>query len=267
MAATFRSGPGIRELPSEERPRERLLREGPTALSAIELLAVILGSGSRGRGVVELAREVLVRAGGLTELRGFSAEELRAVPGLGPARAAAILAALELGRRGQRTAAAARPVLRSAADVAALLHTQLSLLPQEELWALLLDVKHRLMGVSHVYRGGLNAAFLRPAEVYREAVRRSAWAVIVVHNHPSGDPTPSADDLAATRWLEEAGEVLGVRLLDHIVIGREGYVSFREEGLLAPEDGPPGTGGGGAGARWAERPMGSALSLSGRLAR
>lgn len=224
--------PRLRELPAAERPRERLFHQGPGALSATELLALVLGSGIRGRSALENARDLLVRFGGLYALRAACPEDLLSVPGLGEARAAAVLAALELSRRGLAPTGEDRPVLNTPARVAALLQTEMSLLPQEELWALLLDVKHRLMGISRVYRGGLNAAYVRPAEVFRDAVRRNASAILVVHNHPSGDPSPSADDLQTTRCLAECGELLGIRLLDHLVLASGGYVSLRERGAL-----------------------------------
>lgn len=230
----------LRELPPEERPRERLQREGPAALSATELLALILGSGTRGRSALHTARDLLVRFGGPYRLRAACLEDLLQVPGLGSARAAAVLAALELSRRAQGPPAEERPVLNTPARVAALLQMEMSLLPQEELWAVLLDVKHRLLGISQVYRGGLNAAYVRPAEVYRDAIRRNAWAIIAVHNHPSGDPSPSADDVQTTQWLEESGELLGIQLLDHLIVAGGGYVSLREHGLLKRRPiGPP----------------------------
>lgn len=222
----------LRELPPEERPRERLRREGSAALSATELLALILGSGIRGRSSLQTARDLLVRFGGLYHLRAACMEDLLQVPGLGSARAAAILAALELSRRGLGPPAEDRPVLNTPERVAGLLQTEMSLLAQEELWAVLLDVKHRLLGISRVYRGGLNAAYVRPAEVYRDAIRRNAWAMVAVHNHPSGDPSPSADDLHTTQWLEESGQLLGIQLLDHLIVAGGGYVSLRERGLL-----------------------------------
>jgi len=221
----------IRDLPQGERPRERLEHYGAQALSNAELLAIILRTGVQGESVLHLASRLLARYGGLLGLARANFSELCAERGLGPAKAAQLIAALELGRRLLIASPEERPVVRSPADAASLLMMEMSLLQQEHLRLLLLDTKNRVLGMPTVYIGSLNMSVLRVGEVFREAIRQNCAAVIVAHNHPSGDPTPSPEDVAVTERIVNAGKLLDVEVLDHLVIGQQRYVSMKERGL------------------------------------
>ncbi len=221
----------IQKLPPEVRPRERLLAEGPEALGVRELVAVLLRSGVPGASSLHLADELLLRFGGLRGLARARPEELSALPGVGPAKAATLLAAFELARRLQGPDPASRPVIRSAQDAADVLAARMLHRDQEHFWVLLLNSRHEVVGVVETSRGGLNAASVEPREVFREAVRRCAYAVILAHNHPSGNPEPSPDDVRVTQTLRDAGALLGIRVLDHLVVGDGRFVSLRERGL------------------------------------
>lgn len=223
--------PTIRELPPEARPRERLRAAGPEALQDRELLAVLLRAGTRSRSALHVADDLLRRFGGLRGLSRARAEELSALPGVGEAKAATLVAAFELGRRVQGPDPASRPVVRSAADAAALVAPRLAHRDQEHFCVLLLNARHELIALVETSRGGLNAACVDPREVFREAIRRGAHAIIVAHNHPSGNPEPSPDDARLTSLLRQAGALLGVGVLDHVVVGDGRFVSLRERGL------------------------------------
>jgi len=223
----------IRELPATERPRERLRAHGAQALSSAELLAILIGSGTRERSALSLAHDVLAAAGG--SLRRMAREPvgvLTSIAGLGPARAIAIHAALELGRRlGSESRAEGTPVL-SPRDVFAIYAPRLEDCPVEEFHVAVLDGQHRLERDVLITRGLLNTSLVHPREVFREAIAERAAAVILVHNHPSGDPTPSPDDQRVTAQLVAAGTLLDIPVADHVVIGRGRYVSFSEAGML-----------------------------------
>lgn len=223
--------PTIKELPEDLRPRERLARSGEGALSTAELLAIILRTGVGGENVLHMANRLLARYGGLPGLARASFAELEAEKGLGRAKAAQIKAALEIGRRMLLAAPDERPTIRSPADVAQLLIAEMAHLPQEHLRVLYLDTRHRVLGIETVTIGSLNASHIRIADVFREAVKRSSAAIIVAHNHPSGDPTPSPEDITVTRRLAAAGRLLDIEVLDHLIIGQQRYVSLRERGL------------------------------------
>jgi DNA repair protein RadC len=216
----------------DDRPRERLAARGPGALSDAELLAILLGTGRRGENVLELARNLLARLGGLPDIGHATESELRAQAGVGPARAAVIHAALELGRR----AAGARPRrgrrLGAAAEVWSHYRARLALAPVEEFWALGLDVRHRLQIEICAARGSLTGVEVHPRDVFRPLIRSSAAAVIFCHNHPSGDPTPSRQDIDLTTRLREVGELCGISVLDHVVVAAEGFTSLAERGWL-----------------------------------
>jgi DNA repair protein RadC len=219
--------------PQGEGPRERLLALGAGELSTAQLLAVLLRTGGRpGQTALELARALLARLGDLPELAQASPEELQAVPGLGPAGAAVVAAALELGRRAARTSEGPRPLFGSAAAAAAWLIPRMAHLRKEHFVALLLDGKNRLIREVRISEGSLTASVVHPREAFLPAVRASAAGVIFAHNHPSGDPTPSAEDRAVTAQLREAGRLLGIAVLDHLVVGTGRYRSLAEEGLL-----------------------------------
>jgi DNA repair protein RadC len=221
----------IRDLPVDLRPRERMLYAGASALHDAELLAIILRVGIKGQSAVRLGEQLLVDFGGLAGIAQATFEELCRKRGVGEAKATQIKAALELGRRLAVVSPQSRPQVRSPADVANLLMLEMSLLEQEHLRAILLDTKNHLLRVATVYTGSLNTAVVRVGEVFREAIRANCASMIVVHNHPSGDPTPSPEDVRVTEMLVEAGKLLDVAVLDHVVIGRNRYVSLKERGL------------------------------------
>lgn len=223
----------IREMPLDERPRERLTRLGASALSAIELLALVIGSGSNGKSSLDLAQQVLARNGGsLRRLASSPVAAIRAISGVGPAKAVVLHAALELGRR---LAAESRRVgepVSGPLDVYRLFAPRLEDLPVEEFHVAVLDTQHRLERDVTVTRGLLSASLVHPREVFREAIAERAASIILVHNHPSGDPTPSADDRKVTTQLVAAGRLLDIPVHDHVIIGRGRYASFAESGLL-----------------------------------
>jgi DNA repair protein RadC len=225
---------GIKALPEEQRPRERMARVGPEALSDAELLAILLRTGWSRESALELAQRLLARPRGLRYLAQVSLEELAAVKGVGPAKAAQVKAAVELGRRLSRAAQAGRPQVRSPADVAALVMEDMRYLDREHFRTLSLNTKNQLVHLDTISVGSLNSSLVHPREVFKRAVMHSAAAVILVHNHPSGDPAPSAEDVEVTRRLVQAGGILGIAVLDHVIIGDGRYVSLKEEGLLTP---------------------------------
>ena len=233
MSDETRAGyrPTIKDLPVDERPRERLAHAGEGALSTAELLAIILRTGVGGESVLALATRLISRYGGLPGLARASFAELRAEKGLGPAKTAQLKAALELGRRMLLAAPEDRFVVRSPADVAQLLMAEMGHLEQEHFRVLYLDTRNRLLGSETVYVGSLNASHIRVSEVFREAVKRNCASIIVAHNHPSGDPTPSPEDVEVTRQLVAAGNLLDIEVLDHLIIGQQRFVSLRERGL------------------------------------
>ena len=221
----------IMDLDSSERPRERLARLGPQALSQAELLAILLRTGVPGENAVQVGQRLLQTFGGLSGLHRASVDEVCAQHGLGEAKAAQIKAAIELGRRMMLEAPDEKPAIHSPADAAALVQYEMSALEQEELRVLLLDTRNRVQDIVTVYRGSLNSSQVRVGELFRAAIRRNAAAIIVVHNHPSGDPAPSPDDIAVTRAIVQSGKLLDVEVLDHLVIGHGRYVSLKERGL------------------------------------
>lgn len=219
--------------PKGEGPRERLLARGPAELSSAQLVAVLLRTGGRpGQTALELARAVLAACGDVRELGHATPEELQEVPGLGPAGAAVIAAAVELGRRAAPAPAEEKTAFRSAADAAGYLFPRMAHLRKEHFVALLLDGKNRLIREVKVSEGSLTASVVHPREAFLSAVRSSAASVIFAHNHPSGDPSPSPEDRSVTEQLREAGRILGIQVLDHLVIGAGRYRSLAEEGLL-----------------------------------
>ncbi len=221
----------ITDLHASERPRERLAALGAQALSNAELLAILLRVGVAGENAVQVGQRLLQTFGGLTGLHRAPFDELRNQHGIGEAKAAQIKAAIELGRRLALESPAERPTIHNPADAAALVQYEMSALEQEHLRVLLLDTRNHVLGISEIYRGSVNSSQVRVGEVFREAVRRNAAAIIVVHNHPSGDPTPSPDDVAVTRAIIQAGKLLGVEVLDHIIIGQGRFTSLKERNL------------------------------------
>jgi len=218
--------------PLGERPRERLAWLGPAALADGELLALQLGSGTRGRSALDLARELLARYGSLAELAGREMGELARHRGVGPARAARLVAAFELSRRLRAREPGRRTVLAAPADVYAAFGPLMEDLKREVFRVALLDAQNVLLRDCVVSEGTLSASLVHPREVFKPAILESAAAVILLHNHPSGDPTPSREDVRVTRQLVECARLLDFRLHDHVVIGRGRYVSLAEQGLL-----------------------------------
>lgn len=221
----------IRELPASERPRERLRDYGAESLSNAELLAIILRTGSAEQSVLNLATALLARYGGLGGLARLSFSDLVRERGLGEAKAAELLATFQLAVRLSSLQPEERAYVRSPQDVYALLGAEMGLLDQEHLRVILLNTRNQVMGVSEVYKGSVGSSYVRVAEVFREAVRQNAPGLIVVHNHPSGDPSPSPDDVVLTKQAIEAGKLLGIDLLDHIVIGDHRHASLKQLGL------------------------------------
>ncbi len=223
--------PLIREMPADMRPRERMGYAGPGALSDAELLAIILATGSLGKSVVQLAKEIIDHFGDLAGVARAMDTELCAVNGVGPAKAAQIRAAVELGKRLARALPAERVQVRGPGDAANFVMMEMGLLEKEELRTLLLDTKNYISRMETIYAGSLNSAVVRVGEVFRPAVRANSASIIVVHNHPSGDPTPSPEDVRVTELMVQAGRMLDIEVLDHIVIGRNRFVSMKERGL------------------------------------
>jgi DNA repair protein RadC len=222
----------MKEVAPHDRPREKLERLGPSGLGDNELVALVLGSGARGRDVLELANAVLEDCGGLHGLTRAAAADLRRVPGVGEARAAQVLAAVELGRRTLVRIHADRPRLNTPRQLASYLLPQHGSRPVEQFGIVLLDTKHRLLQIRLVSSGSLDSTVAHPREVFREAIAGRAAAVVLFHNHPSGDPHPSADDLVLTARLVDAGQIVGIDVLDHLILADQRYYSFMEAGQL-----------------------------------
>ncbi len=231
-AADYR--PMIRDMPADERPRERLRLRGAGALTNAELLAILLRTGGAGENVLEMGTRVLSRFEGVGSLGRASLGELCSLRGIGEAKAAQVLAAVELGRRVVSAQPEQRPIIRSSDDVYALIRGEMADLEQEHLKVVLLTARNQVVAVRDVYRGNAHSAVVRVAEVFRDAIRENCPAVVIAHNHPSGDPSPSADDAAMTRQIADAGRLLNIDVLDHLVVARGGYVSLRERGIGFP---------------------------------
>ncbi len=219
-------------LPAEERPRERCHRLGVAALSAVELLALVLGAGRSGSSAVTLAHRVFDRFGGLRELSLLHPGVFAAEPGWGPARSAAVAAAFELGRRAQRARPRALDVVEGPEDAVRYFAPLLDGLSQEAVGVLHLGARHQVLRAELVALGSLNSASVQPREIFRGAIEAAAAAIVLAHNHPSGDPEPSEEDVRLTRRLRRCGETLGVELLDHVVLGEDRWVSLRERRIL-----------------------------------
>lgn len=216
----------------EERPRERLVRHGAERLANKELLAILLRTGTQEGSALMLAERLLARFGSLPNLATTSYEELLAVKGIGPAKATDILAAFELAKRLGESRMEFKGVVHTPQDAAQLVVRELSLADKEHFMIIMLNTKHRVIAKKVISIGHLHASLVHPREMFKEAIRRSSAAVILVHNHPSGDLTPSRDDITTTERLRDVGDLLGIDVLDHIIIGDNRYLSFREQGLL-----------------------------------
>lgn len=221
----------ISDLEESERPRERLRQRGAESLANAELLAVLLRVGVQGKSAVDLGQQLLKKFSGLAGIHRAPFDELMTEKGVGAAKAAQIKAAIELGRRLNELAPQDQITINNPNDAAKLVRYDMGSLDHERLRVLLLDTRNHLLDNVEIYRGSVNTAQVRAADVFKPAVRRNATAVIVIHNHPSGDPTPSPDDVAVTRELIQAGQQLDIKVLDHIVIGQGRHVSMKERGL------------------------------------
>jgi DNA repair protein RadC len=223
----------IHDLPTSERPRERLQKLGVEALSAQEILALILGRGIAGESVIVTAQRLLSQFGNLKGIAAASVEQLSQVKGIGPAKAAQIKAAFELANRLEGyPEASSKPVVKTPADVANLVRNRLKGKKKEYFLALSLDTRNQLIKVSEISVGSLDSSIVHPREVFKEAISASAASVIFVHNHPSGDPEASEDDINLTKRLAKAGEIVGIDVLDHIIIGDKNYLSLKGRGLF-----------------------------------
>ncbi len=225
----------MRSLPVEDRPCEKLLASGAQSLTDAELLAVIIRSGTRQESAISLCQRILAedQSGcGLTFLQESSLEELMLLPGIGQVKAAQLKAAVEIGNRAASGVSRARRLIRTPQDAISLLESEMRTLPREELRIVLLDVRNRVIRISRVSEGGLSASVIYPRDLFREAVKANAAALILAHNHPSGDATPSREDLDTTRRLAEAGEMMGVKVVDHVILAAGGSISFKQRGLI-----------------------------------
>lgn len=220
----------MQSIPDEDRPRERLFAHGAAALSNAELLAIILRTGSAQENVVRLAERILAQNDGLQGLTKATPAELVAIKGLGEAKVAQIIAVLELSRRITVYRNSDRPTIRTSADAAQLM-SDMANLPQEHVRVVLLDSNRRVIATPTVYIGTVNASVLRVSEVFREAIARNSPAIILTHNHPSGDPAPSPEDVEFTRVLSAAGKLLDIQVLDHLIIAQQGWTSLKDLGL------------------------------------
>ncbi len=223
--------PLLKDIPMSDRPRERLKQHGAQALTTQELIAIVLRVGSKGENVLRLSERLLIQSNGLSGLARASVAELGGVKGMGDAKATQIKAARELGRRLTVAAPEERPIVKSPADAANLLMSDMALQEQEHMRVLLLDTRNRVLGSPTIYIGNLNTAVVRIGELFREAVRSNCAAIIVAHNHPSGDPSPSPEDVRVTEQIVAAGKLLDVDVLDHLIIGQQRFVSLKERGL------------------------------------
>jgi DNA repair protein RadC len=230
-----KGGQGIAHWPETERPRERLLTLGPQALTNAQLLAILLRVGRQGSSAVQVGMDILDRLGDVAGLAQCGIEELCSVPGVGEAKATQLKAALELGKRALAAPLTKGTKITSSRDLFAHYHPTLRELRHEIFKVVLLDAKHAIMRDATVSEGSLTLSIVHPREVFTLAVRESAAAVIFLHNHPSGDPTPSQEDRVLTARLVSAGEVLGIRVLDHLVVGDGRYISFADQGWLASQ--------------------------------
>jgi DNA repair protein RadC len=221
----------IADLQASDRPRERLAKQGAGALKDEEIVAILLRTGTRGTSAVELARQVLQESGGIAGLRHVRRDELEARHGIGRAKAAQVLAAIELGRRFADAALKERKAIHRPEDVAELLRYEIGGKEQEHLVVVLLDTRNQVLSMETVYIGSLNASMIRVGEIFRDAIRMNAASLIVAHNHPSGDATPSPEDVAVTRALIEAGRLLDIDVLDHLIVGKDRHFSLRAAGL------------------------------------
>lgn len=224
--------PLLRDLPHEERPRERMMQYGAESLSHAELLAILLRTGTRNESAITLAQRILNQVGQLRHLHDMSITELTEIRGIGDAKALQLKAGLELGRRMSRSCLEVALQIRRPQDAADLLMESMRYYDKEHFICLFLNTKNRIIAQETITIGILDASLVHPREVFKAALKCGSASIICAHNHPSGDPTPSPEDVALTRRLVEAGDIVGIELLDHLVIGDNQYVSLKERGLM-----------------------------------
>lgn len=222
----------LKKLPAELRPRERLIANGAASLSNTELLAILLRTGTKNASAMDLAERLFVEFKDLAGLLQASIEELAAVRGVGQVKAVQIKAALELSRRLMLLPTAERPIVQSPDDAAGVVMEEMRHLDREHFRAILLNTKNQVLAVETISVGTLNSSMVHPRELFKIAVKKSAAHVIVAHNHPSGDPTPSREDITITKRIIEGGKILGISVLDHLIIGDNKFVSLKAEGLI-----------------------------------
>jgi len=224
----------IKELPQGERPREKILTQGVQALSNAELVAILLRTGTKNDSALRVAERLLKKYEelGVAGLGSIGPQELRKMKGIGPVKAVTLVAAIELGKRFNGLGTATKPIIRTPGDAADLLMARLRYEPREHFIVMLLSTKNHVLATPTISIGSLNASIVHPREVFHEAINHSAAAMILVHNHPSGDPTPSPEDIDLTRKLVEVGRILEIHVLDHLIIGDNKYVSLKEKGII-----------------------------------
>lgn len=222
----------LKEMPEQQRPRERLLHFGASSLSDIELLAILLRTGTKNASAIDLAKLLLAKFGDLQGLLDASVEEMAKLKGIGTAKAVQIKAALELSKRLMILPSAKRVTIRTPKDVAALVMGDMRYLDKEYFRALLLNTKNQVLSIETISIGTLDSSMVHPRELFKISVKKSAAALILVHNHPSGDPTPSKDDINITKRIMKSGEILGISVLDHVIIGDNKFISLKTEGLI-----------------------------------
>jgi DNA repair protein RadC len=222
----------LKDLPGELFPRERLYQMGPEALSNREILAILLRTGIKGENVLNFAERLLIEGGGIAGLAKLTVHELEQLHGLGKAKSAEIKAAVELGRRSVSADPLIRPVVNSPEDVVHLVMEEMRNYDREHFRVVTLTTKNHILGISSISIGSLNSSLVHPRECFKEAIRRNANSIILLHNHPSGDPAPSREDIQVTQRLIEGGHLLGIEVLDHIIIGDKRYISLKEQGVI-----------------------------------
>ncbi|MGR6896787.1 RadC family protein [Rummeliibacillus sp. BSL5] len=222
----------IRDVHVDDRPRERLKRQGAESLSNQELIAILLRTGTKKESVLHLSNRILMHFEQLHELKNATIEEITAIKGIGEAKAIQLLASIELGKRLHKQRTDERYTIRSPKDAANYLMPDMTSLLQENFVTLFLNVKNQIIHQQTIFIGSLNASIVHPREVFREAVKRSAASIICAHNHPSGNPAPSPEDIDVTKRLQEAGLIMGIELLDHVIIGDHQFISLKEKGYM-----------------------------------
>ena len=221
----------LKEMPEDTRPRERLLQSGAAALNTGELLAILLRTGNKKETAIDMANKILHHCDGLKSLANISVEELSSFEGIGPAKSAQIKAAIELGHRIYKEASTAKSKIAKPSDVVDLV-MEMQFLEKEHFKVISLSTKNRVIGIDEVFVGSLNSSIVHPREIFKKALEKSAASVILVHNHPSGDPEPSKEDIQATVRLVKAGEIMGIEVLDHIIIGANKHSSLKELSVI-----------------------------------